>query len=126
MRNIKEIFERIQEQKKEQREINKTVRESLHNSSEYDTTKEEMERLRLKKLRMEDSARGDLDTKMDLLKLNIKEGIQVMSDIALTSIMKGESVKLTDAENNEYEPIFSVRFKKTSNKSYDEKGTDKK
>lgn len=75
---------------------------------------------------MEDSARGDLDKKMDLLKLNIKEGIQVMSDVALTSIMKGESVKLTDDQNNEYEPIFSVRFKKTSNKSYDEKGTDKK
>jgi predicted nuclease with TOPRIM domain len=124
MRNIKEIFERIQEQKREQREINKAVREALENSSEYHDVKEHIQRLRLKKMRMEDSARGDLDQKMDLLKLNIKEGIQVMSDVALTTIMKGESVKLTDSENNEYEPIFSVRFKKTSNKSYEER--DKK
>jgi hypothetical protein len=121
MRNIKEIFERIQEQKREQREINKTVREALDNSAEYHDIKEHIERLRLKKLRIEDSVRGDLDQKMDLLKLNIKEGIQVMSDVALTTIMKGESVKLTDKDNNEYEPIFTVRFKKTQNKSFDDK-----
>lgn len=124
MRNIKEIFERIQEQKREQREISKMVRETLDNSAVYGDLKEQIEKLRLKKLRMEDSARGDLDQKMDLLKLNIKEGIQVMSDVALTSIMKGESVKLTDSDNNEYEPVFSVRFKKTTNKSYDDKSPE--
>lgn len=121
MRNIKEIFERIQEQKREQREINKAVRETLQNSAEYENIKEQLERLRLKKMRLEDSARGDMDQKMDLLKLNIKEGAQTMSDVALTTIMRGESVKLTDSDNNEYEPIFSVRFKKTSNKSYTDK-----
>lgn len=121
MRNLKEIFERIKEQKREQREINKSVQETLRNSAEYEKIKEELERLRLKKMRMEDSARGDLDQKIDLLKLNIKEGMQVMSDVALTQIMKGESIKLKDDENNEYEPVFSIRFKKTSNKSYDDK-----
>ena len=126
MKDIKEIFERIQEQKREQREINKAVREALENSSEYDGVKEQLERLRLKKMRIEDSARGDLDQKMDLLKLNIKEGMQVMSDVALTTIMKGESVKLTDSDNNEYEPIFSVRFKKTHNKSYGDKNAKPK
>ena len=121
MRDIKEIFERIQEQKREQREINKSIKDALDNSSEYHAIKEQLERLKLKKWRLEDAARGDLDKKMDLLKLNIKEGMQVMSDVALTTIMKGESVKLTDNDNNEYEPIFSVRFKKTSNKSFDDK-----
>ena len=125
MRSIKEIFERIQEQKREQREINKMVREALENSSEHNEVVEQIQRLRLKKLRMEDAARGDLDQKMDLLKLNIKESMQVMSDVALTTIMKGESVKLTDSDNNEYEPVFSVRFKKTVNKSYDKKEADK-
>ena len=121
MRNIKAIFERIQEQRREQREINKAVRENLENSAEYADVIEDMNKLRKKKFRLEDAARGNLDQKMDLLKLNIKEGIQTMSDVALTTIMKGESVKLTDSDNNEYEPVFSVRFKKTSNKSYDEK-----
>lgn len=121
MRSIKEIFERIQEQKREQREINKLIRETLNNSHEYDAIKEEMQRLRLKKIRMEDEARGDLDQKMDLLKLNIKETTQTLSDVALTTIMKGESVKLTDNDNNEYEPILSVRFKRTSAKSFEDK-----
>ena len=116
MRNIKEIFDRIQEQKREQREINKTVRENLENSSEYADVIEEIDKLRKKKFRIEDVARGNLDQKIDLLKLNIKEGIQTMSDVALTTLMKGESVKLIDDQNNEYEPIFSVRFKKTTNK----------
>ena len=118
MRNLKEIFERIQEQKKEQREINKVVRETLQTDGEYQKIKEQIETLRLKKFRLEDAARGDLDQKMDLLKLNIKENTQTMSDVALTTLMKGESIKLTDSENNEYEPVFSVVFKKTSNKGF--------
>ncbi len=124
MKDVKEIFTRIQDQKKEQREINKMVREALDNSAEYRETLDSMKRLRTKKYRLEDEARGNHDQKLELLKLNIKQSTEVMSDVALTKIMKGESIKLVDEFNNEYEPIFSVRFKKTVNKSYNDK--DKK
>lgn len=119
MRDIKEVFERVQEHKREQRELNKSVRDALKNSLEYHEVTEQIERLRVKRAHIEGMLRGELEQKIDLLKLNIKDGIQALSDIALTTLMKGESVKLTDSEDNEYEPIFSVRFKKTSNKSFD-------
>jgi hypothetical protein len=121
MRDIKEIFERIQEQKREQREINKSVKDALKNSLEFHELGEQIDRLKVKKAQIENSLKGELEQKIDLLKLNIKDGIQAMSDIALTTLMKGESIKLTDSEDNEYEPIFSIRFKKTSNKSFAEK-----
>lgn len=124
MRSINEIFEKIQEHKREQREINKEIRENLNNSAPYQNLLEEMQKLKAKKYRLEDEARGNLDQKIDLLKLNIKEQTQVMSDVALTKIMKGESIHLVDSDKNEYEPVFSVHFKKTSNKNYTAEETD--
>jgi uncharacterized protein YehS (DUF1456 family) len=126
MKNIKEVFEKIQEQKKEQREINKSVRDALYGSVEYRELTEKLQNIRIKKIQLERSVRGDVEQKIDLLKLNIKDGMQVMSDIALTALMKGDSIKLTDSDDNEYEPIFSIRFKKTNNYGFkDEKPKDK-
>lgn len=121
MKDIKEIFEKIQEHKREQREMNKSIRDALKNSLQYQDLNDEMERLRAKKAQIVDSIKIGMGEKMDLLKLNIKDHSQLLTDVALTTIMKGESIKLTDSENNEYEPIFSVRFQKTSNKSLENK-----
>ena len=121
MKNIKDIFEKIQEHKREQREINKSVRDALYGSVEYRELTEKLQSLRVKKVQLERSIKGGMEQKLDLLKLHIKDGAQALSDIALTTIMKGDSIKLTDSEDNEYEPVFSVRFKKTSNKSFNNK-----
>lgn len=121
MKDIKEVFQRIQEHRKEHRDLNKAFRDALRNSHEYQELGEQIQRLKLKRILIEGTVRTDMEEKMDLLKLHIKEGIQTMSDIALTAFMKGERVELTDHEDNEYEPIFSVRFKKTSNKSFPDK-----
>ena len=32
----------------------------------------------------------------------------------MTKLMKGESVSVSDEYENEYEPVFSVKFKKTN------------
>lgn len=119
MRDIKEIFERIQEHKREQRELNASVKDSLRNMPEYHDLSDQISRLQLKRAQLENSVAEQTASKIDLLKLNIKEGMQTISDIALTTLMKGESIKLKDAKNNEYEPIFSVRFKKASHR-YDD------
>lgn len=121
MKDIKEIFEKIQEHKREQREMNKSIRDALKNSLQYQDINDEMERLRAKKAQIIDSIKIGMGERMDLLKLNIKDHSQLLTDVALTTIMKGESIKLTDSENNEYEPVFSVRFQKTSNKSFEKK-----
>ncbi len=118
MRDIKEIFERVQEQKMEQRELAASIRDSFRNSPEHRDLMDQITRLKLKKDQIERTMTDGYAEKIDLLKANIKDSMQVMSDIALSTIMKGESIKLTDAKDNEYEPVFTVRFKKANGRSY--------
>ena len=121
MKDIKEFFDRIQEHKKEQRDLNLAVKDSLRNMPEYHDLTDQIDRLKLKRAKIEQSAMDDVAHKIDLLKANIKDATQAMSDIALTTLMKGEMVKLVDDKDNEYEPVFSVRFKKTNTKNFDTK-----
>lgn len=120
MRDIKELFEKIQEHRREQRELNSSIKDSLRNMPEYQDLSDQISRLQLKRAQLENAASEHVASKVDLLKLNIKEGMQTISDIALTTLMKGQSIKLKDSKNNEYDPIFSVRFKKSAGKNYDE------
>ncbi len=121
MKDIKEIFDRIQQHKKEQRDLNLAVKDSLRNMPEYHDLTDQIDRLKIKKSQIEQAAMDDVAHKIDLLKANIKDGVQVMSDIALNTLMRGETVRLVDDKDNEYEPIFSVRFKKTNTKNFDVK-----
>lgn len=116
MRNIQEIFDRIQEKKREMRDMTSSLRDALRNMPEYQEVLEEMDRLKTKKKQIENSIKGQsmaTATKMDTLKLGIKADTETLSDIALNSLMKGESVKVTDSNQNSYDPIFTVRFQKT-------------
>lgn len=121
MKDIKQVFEQIQQHKKEHRDLNLAVKDSLRNTPEYHDLTDQIDRLKVKRAKIEQSAMDDVIHKIDLLKANIKDGVQLMSDIALSTLMKGEEVKLVDDKDNEYEPIFSVRFKKTNTKNFDSK-----
>jgi len=37
---------------------------------------------------------------------------QLLSDIAMSQVAKGEKIEISDEYETKYEPIFSVRFKK--------------
>jgi hypothetical protein len=116
MRNIQEIFDRIQEKKREMREMTASMRDALHNMPEYQEVLEEMDKVKTKKKQIENSIKGESmasAVKMDTLKLGIKADIETLSDIALNNLVKGEPVKVTDENQNSYDPIFTVRFQKT-------------
>ena len=73
-----------------------------------------MERLRTKKKQYELATKqqtGANFARIDELSLGIKQDAQLLSDVAFTSIMKGERLEIKD-EHTEYEPIFTVRFRK--------------
>jgi hypothetical protein len=48
------------------------------------------------------------------MKIDLESDLDTLSDIALTQLMKGETVKVKDENEIEYDPIFSVRFRKTA------------
>jgi hypothetical protein len=113
--NLQEVFKRIQEKKKEQSEIKKTYRDALSVNGAYQEVLEELESLKLKKKKIEAGVQSDFKEEFDKLeglKLNIAGDNQMLSDIALTQLTSGQTVKIVDENKTEYEPIFTVKFKK--------------
>ena len=117
MQDIQEVFARIQENKKQQKEIKAMYRDGIDNTPGYKEIVEEMKALREKKKRIETTVReamaGDI-TRMEDLKIDIDSDQELLTDIAVTKLMKGESISVSDEHDNEYEPLFSVKFKKAS------------
>ena len=114
--NLNEVFKRLQEKKKEQRELKRMYRDALSINGEYQEVLEELEALKLKKKKIEAGVQTDFKEEIDKiegLKLHIAGDSQMLSDLALTQLTKGEEIKVIDENKVEYEPIFTVRFKKS-------------
>lgn len=113
-KSIQEIFSRLQDKRKEVSIVRKKYQEELATSVEYGRIKEDLEKLRARKKQYELATKqqaGANFARVDELALAIRQDAQMLSDIALTSIMKGESVDVKD-EHSKYEPVFTVRFKR--------------
>jgi DNA polymerase III delta prime subunit len=115
MAKLEEVFNRIKDSKKEQREIRAIYKDALVTSKEYIDVVEKLDEIKSKKKKVEEDIRSQFSSefsKLESLKLDIASDNELLSDIALNQLMKGETVKVTDEYENDYEPIFSVRFKK--------------
>jgi predicted nuclease with TOPRIM domain len=116
MPNIQEVFNRIEERKRETRSIKLLYRDALESSGEYREILKKLEQLRARKKQLEGSAWEEVGSrdKFETTKLHIKEDREMLSDLALSTLMRGETVEVVDQDNNQYEPLFSVRFKKAN------------
>lgn len=114
--SIEDVFKRIKDKKKEQSELKKMYRDALSVNGDYQEMLEELETLKLKKKKLEAGVQSDFKEEFDKiegLKLNISGDTQMLSDLALTQLTSGKEVKIIDENKVEYEPIFTVRFKKS-------------
>ncbi|QQS20563.1 MAG: hypothetical protein IPL87_03250 [Candidatus Moraniibacteriota bacterium] len=101
--------------KKEQKEIKKEYRDTLTQITEYEKAVEELERVKEKKLLFEQKAKDTLGKRYeryDELSDEIKAHQEMLTDVAMTTLMDGKTVEAIDEFGNKYEPIFAVRFKK--------------
>jgi hypothetical protein len=115
MQELKDIFARINAQKKEQKKLRDTYRDMLANSKPYQDAVEALDAAKAKKMEIEGTIRAEFQQEqdeLDRLKSSMNTDKQLMADTALTMLMKGETVELTDENDTKYEPVFSVRFKK--------------
>ncbi len=115
MVNVQEIFSKIKEKQKEQKTIKQMYRDVLANSQEYQNILEELDSLKLKKKKLEETLKNELKSEMEQLysiKSDIDSDKEILSQATLTKLLKGEPIELTDEYNNKYEPVFNVRFKK--------------
>jgi hypothetical protein len=115
MLEIKDVMQRMRETKQERKKINTLYRDALAQSKSYQEVLDEMKALKAKKAQIENAIRSDFSQEMERgekLKLGLQTDGQLLSDIALTKMMKGETVEYTDENEVKYEPVFKVSFKK--------------
>lgn len=120
MKNIQEVFDRISQIKKEQKNAKGAYKDALDNSDSYRKLTEELKTLKEKKKQTETIIQREMGTefqKMEDLKLEMESNKEMLSDIALTTVMKGETVEVKDEYGNVYEPVWSVKFKKNESKT---------
>ena len=117
MSDLQSVFSQIQRVKKEQRLIKSAYRQALENSQEYKQVNEQLVQYKARKKQLEEITRQEFTKewdKLDALKRELDEQNVMLSDMALNKIMNGEQVEeIVDESNNAYEPILSVKFKKS-------------
>lgn len=111
MPNLQEIFNRVQETKKKQRELNRAYRDSLQNSQQYQQILEKMDELKMKRKTIIEELKREFP-QLERIKKEIEDDTEILSDLALNSLIKGEAIEIIDEYKNQYEPILKVRFKK--------------
>lgn len=115
MQDLQEVFNRIRETKQKQREIKKMYKDALNASHEYKDIVEKLENLKIRKKQIETELKEDSmnDFKqLDAYKMHVKTDNELLSDLAFNKLVAGETVEIKDADDNRYEPQFTVRFKK--------------
>ena len=117
MQKVQEVFNKIREMKKEQKDIRDMYKDALVQADKYEEIVEEIKVLREKKKEIEARVQAQLGRsweKLENLKLEIETQKEMLNDIAISTLMKGETVAVKDEFDNAYEPIWKVNFKKTN------------
>lgn len=117
MADLKELHERVKVKKAEKKKVSQIVRDVFDQSKPYAELMEQLEELKVKRLQLQNEIRAGLMSEveqLDRLALDIQTDVVLMSDLALTKLMKGETIELSDENDIKYEPVFKVTFKKAT------------
>ena len=115
MQNIPDIFNRIEQSSREQRELKKLYKDALLGTGEYEEIADKLKSLKERKKQIEIAVAmqlADESKKIEVLKTEIENDKQLLTDVALSKYVKGERIDFTTEQNVKYEPVFTVRFKR--------------
>jgi len=117
MKSVQEVFNHLLEIKREQKEYATAYKNALDNTDNYTEITEQLKKLREKKKQLETAVKNQLGKayeKLEELKADMQSEKEMLSDVAITTLMGGETVQVQDEYENVYEPVWSVKFKKTN------------
>jgi len=107
----------IQEKKSELKDLKSVCKQVLESSGEYQEVEEQLKTLREKRKvivkKAYEQCSGEM-IKIEDLKIDIESDQEMLNDIAMTKYTKGETIEIKDKYDNEYEPVFTVKFKKAN------------
>lgn len=115
MKDLQSIFNHIQEMKKDMKTIKKEYTDSLFNADDHESIAEELKKLKERKKQIEirvQEQMGRRYAELEELKDEIESEQEMLNDMAMTTLMDGKTVEVTDQYENRYEPSFTVKFKK--------------
>lgn len=116
MADLQKVFDEIREAKKEMKEIRAAYRDALAQTDKFQEVSDKVKELREEKKTIEARVQNEMGKtyqKLEELKVEVAGKEEMLNDIAITTLMKGETVEVTDEYQNRYEPLYVVRFKKT-------------
>lgn len=114
MPSLADVYRRLQNAKKKQKDLRDMYKDALTHSKSYQEVKDELEKLLEKKRRIEAAVKADFvneQAEIDKIRTNMASDKQLLTDLALTQLMKGQEVEITEDEVS-YEPVFKVNFKR--------------
>ncbi len=117
MKDLQEVFSRLQVSKKRKKDIAAMYKDALDNTPGYKEIVDELKTMREKKKQIETVIRESMSKEiieLEDLKVDIESDTELLSDIALAQFVKGETVEVSDEYENQYEPTFVVKFKKAN------------
>lgn len=115
MQDLQDIYNRVRDTRSKIKDLRAQYKDALTAVPDYQSVKEKLQGHRLRKLQIENGTKkqmaADFD-RMEQLKKSLVDDNQMLSDISMTKLMKGETVEVVDPDNNSYEPVFVVKFKR--------------
>lgn len=115
MKDIQGVYNGIEEKKKDLKDLKDMYKDATENSVPYQNILDKLKEIKTQKAILEESIRSEMGAnyvKMEELKSELQAEREMLNDLALTKLMKGETIEVMDKYENQYEPVFSVKFKK--------------
>jgi len=115
MQNLQEVYDELQENKKNQKEIRREYKDLLKNADDYEELGEKIKKFREEKKQIEITAQARMGARWDeleKLKYVSEELTQKISDIAMSDLVSGKTVVVKDKQNNDFEPVYKITFKR--------------
>ncbi len=117
MQQMQIVFAEMRENKKELKGLKEMYRDALNETDEYQELTEKIKEMRAKKKAIETRVQNQMGRsyeKIEELTSEIKGQKEMLSDIAITTLMDGKTVEVSDEFGNIYEPAYNVNFKKSN------------
>jgi hypothetical protein len=115
MTNLQDAFSRLQQLKSKLRGRRRMLKDELNGSTALAAVDADIEALRVKRKQIVaaiNESNASVLNDIDSLKLEIKDQEELVSSIALTNYVKGETITIEGEEGIIYEPIVKVNYKK--------------
>ncbi len=125
---LQELHTELRAKKDERKKLKQAIKDELKHHSRYAEVVDEMGTMREEKKSIENQVRESVPqdaARLDDLDVEIKADEELMSDLAMSLIMKNESIELRDEYENKYHALMKVIFKKDDGASESDKMKNK-